>query len=43
MATIKEAAQNAIDFAVETLGAKRAEGIRLEEVDSGLWVALITG
>jgi hypothetical protein len=34
MATIKEAFQNAITFAKETLGAERTAGLQLEEVES---------
>ena len=34
MVSIKEAVQSAIAFALETLGAGRTEGLRLEEVES---------
>jgi hypothetical protein len=34
MATIKEAVQNAMIFARETLGSERAAGLQLEEVES---------
>jgi hypothetical protein len=34
MATIKEAVQNAVIFAKETLGPERTEGLQLEEVES---------
>jgi hypothetical protein len=34
MATIKEAVQNAVAFAKETLGPGRTEGLQLEEVES---------
>jgi hypothetical protein len=34
MATIKEAVRNASAFALETLGAERAAGLQLEEVES---------
>jgi hypothetical protein len=34
MITIKEATRNAIQFALDSLGEKRAEGIRLEEISS---------
>jgi hypothetical protein len=34
MATIREAVQNAVAFAEETLGPGRTEGLQLEEVES---------
>ncbi|WP_180539888.1 hypothetical protein [Nevskia soli] len=34
MVTIKEATRNAIQFALDSLGEKRAQGIRLEEISS---------
>jgi hypothetical protein len=34
MATIKEATQNAMAFALDALGPERAQGMRLEEVES---------
>jgi len=43
MATIKEATENAIAFALQTLGPERTRGLQLEEVESagegpnGLW------
>jgi hypothetical protein len=36
MATIKEAVRNASAFALETLGAERAAGLQLEEVESAI-------
>ena len=36
MATIPEATAAAIQFAVSTLGKDRTQGLRLEEVESGL-------
>jgi len=36
MATIQEATAAAIQFAVSTLGKDRTQGLRLEEVESGL-------
>lgn len=34
MATIQEATQSAMDFARQTLGAERAKGLQLEEIES---------
>ena len=35
MVTIKEATQNAMEFARESLGAERTRGLQLEEIESG--------
>jgi hypothetical protein len=34
MATIQEATQSAMNFARQTLGAERAKGLQLEEIES---------
>ena len=34
MATIQEATQSAVNFARQTLGAERAKGLQLEEIES---------
>ena len=36
MATIQEAAKSAMAFALESLGAERTKGIRLEEIESAM-------
>jgi hypothetical protein len=42
MTSFKEAAQNAMQFAIEALGKDRTEDLRLEEVDSSQSYWLIT-
>jgi hypothetical protein len=42
MATLKEAIENASAFAREALGSLRTQGLRLEEVESGLAAWQIT-